>query len=227
MKNTVNQRGFTLLEMLISSSIFAIVLFAIYTMHITSQDTSTRGVTKIEVQQNGRVALKRMAREIRMAGYDPSVAIPTQASQTAIQVANANTITFIADVTGDGVSDQVAYRLQGSQLIRDSSSWVGGVWTPPASSVLADGVIALPFTYFDASDNETAVLQDIQRITIGVTTQETAARFQQTFPLTTDVRLRNAASSGGGGGGDDDDKDKDDDKDDDDDDDDDKDKDDD
>ncbi len=194
MKITRNQSGFTLLEMLISSAIFAIVLFAIYTMHITSLDTSTRGVNKIEVQQNARVAKVRMAREIRMAGYDPSSAIPVQGSPTAVQVANANAITFIADVTGDGRSDQVTYQLQGTQLIRESASWVGAAWTPtpPVSSELADSVITLSFTYYDANDNVTATLAAIQRITIGITTQEATGGMQQTFPLTLDVRLRNA-----------------------------------
>ena len=194
MKITRNQSGFTLLEMLVSSAIFAIVLFAIYTMHITSQDTSTRGVNKIEVQQNARVAKERMTREIRMAGYDPSSAISVQGSPTAVQVATATTLTFIADVTGDGVSEQVTYQLQGTQLIRESASWVGAAWTPtpPASSELADSVITLSFTYYDANDNVTATLAAIQRITIGITTQEATGGMQQTFPLTLDVRLRNA-----------------------------------
>ncbi len=194
MKITRNQSGFTLLEMLISSAIFAIVLFAIYTMHITSLDTSIRGVNKIEVQQNARVAKERMAREIRMAGYDPSSAIPLQGSPTAVQVATATTLTFIADVTGDGRSDQVTYQLQGTQLIRESASWVGAAWTPtpPVSSELADSVITLSFTYYDANDNVTATLAAIQRITIGITTQEATGGMQQTFPLTLDVRLRNA-----------------------------------
>ncbi len=195
MKITRNQSGFTLLEMLISSAIFAIVLFAIYTIHITSLDTSTRGVNKIEVQQNARVAKERMAREIRMAGYDPSSAIPVQGSPTAVQVATATTLTFIADVTGDGVSEQVTYQLQGTQLIRESASWVGAAWTPtpPASSELAESVITLSFTYYDASNNVTATLAAIQRITIDITTQETTAGLlPQTFFLTLDVRLRNA-----------------------------------
>ncbi|MFQ5847190.1 MAG: PilW family protein [Candidatus Methylomirabilales bacterium] len=188
------QRGFTLLEMLISSAIFAIVLLAIYTMHITNQDTSTRGVNKIESQQNARVAKERMAREIRMAGYDPSDAIAAQSSQVPVQLASANTLTFIADIDDNGVSDRVTYRLQGTQVIRETASWVGGAWTPnpPASSEMADNVTALSFTYYDGNDNVTATLTDIRRITMLITTQETAGGMIQTFPLRMDVRLRNA-----------------------------------
>jgi type IV pilus assembly protein PilW len=192
-KTIWNQSGFTLLEMLVSSAVFVIVLFAVYLMFTTNQVTYARGENKVELQQNGRVAMRRMAREIRMAGYDPGTAIPAQASQTAIQVANANMITFIADLDGDDVSDQVIYRLQGNQVIRESASWVGGAWTPnpPVSSELADSVSALSFTYFDNTDTATATLADIRRITLGITVQDTTAGFQDTFPLTVDVRLRN------------------------------------
>lgn len=183
-----NQRGFTLLEMLVSSAVFVIVLFAVYLMLMTSQITYARGENKVEIQQNARVAMQRMAREIRMSGYDPS-----NASTTAIQAANANSITFIADLDGDDISDQVTYRLQGNQVIRESASWVGGAWTPnpPVSSELADGVTALSFSYFDSTDTATATLASIRRITLGITVQDTAAGFQDSFPLTVDVRLRN------------------------------------
>lgn len=101
------------------------------------------------------------------------------------------------------------YSLVGNQIIRDSSSWLGGAWNPatatPNSSVLADGVRpatdpggpGLTFTYFDGSDIPIAApvpaasLGNIRRITMGITTQETAGGMQQTFLLTMDVRLRN------------------------------------
>ncbi len=209
MKFIRNQKGFTLLEMLVSTAVFTIILFAVYTMLTGNQATYARGENRVEIQQNARVAMRRMIREIRMVGYDPSSAIPAQASQTAVQIANANTITFIADLDGDNDADNipdtdwVRYQLQGSQLIRESSSWVGGAWTPPInnpnSSVLADAVTALNFTYFDGNDpnNEIAApvpaasLTAIRRITVDITGQEAAASFQDAFPLTADVRLRN------------------------------------
>ncbi len=199
MKNTGAQQGFTLLEILIASAVFTIVLFAIYGMFVTNQTTYDRGVNKVEIQQNARVAMEAIAREIRMAGYDPSDAINLLPS-TAIEIANANDIRFIADVTGDAVSDQVRHWLAGNQVMRDISSWNAGTgtWDPPGSGELAASVSTLTFQYFDANDvgipAPVAVgsLTDIRRITIGITAQGTAAGIQETFPLTIDVRVRNA-----------------------------------
>jgi len=195
MKAGHNQNGFTLLEALIMSSIFVIVLIAVYTSFESGQKTVTWGETKAEVQQTARVAMGMMANEIRTAGYDPSNppvgVIPGLPSPTAIQVANANTVTFIGDVDGDNVTDQVTYRLQGTQVIRDFSSWIGGAFPAPAPDQLADGVTALTFAYFDGNDNPTAVRADIRRITVGLTTQAPAGGKPETFPLIMDVRLRN------------------------------------
>jgi len=186
-----DQQGFSLLEVLISLSVFTIVLFAVYTSFTASHRTFVRGEDKIEVQQTSRVAMGMAASEIRTAGYDPSN-VMTLMPTTAIQVANANTLTFIADVDGNNVTDQVTYRLQGTQLIRDFASWGGAAPFPaPASEQLADGVTALTFAYFDSSDNPTATLANIRRITIGLTVQETGVGGQQSLPLTMDVRLRN------------------------------------
>ncbi len=187
----MHRNGFTLLETLIFSAIFVIVLMAIYTTYVATHTTFTAELNKIEVQQNAWVGTERMSREIRTVGYDPSDVI-TVLSTTAVQVANANDITFVADVDGDGNTDQVRYSLNGNaQIIRESSSWNGAAFPAFTPSVVADGVSALTFTYYDGSDTVTTTLADIRRITIDLTTQRTAGGRPATFPLTTDVRLRN------------------------------------
>ncbi len=196
MRRLSGEKGFSLLEVLIFLAIFAVVLGAVYLVYMTSHTTATWGENKIELQQNARVALEMAAREIRMVGYDPSNAIPGQpvCCRTAFQVAGANTVTFIGDVTGDDVTDKVRYLrggASGNQVIREISSWVGGVWTPTVSSEVADGVTAVSFTYYDGSDAVTATLANIRRITIAITAQGTAGVRLETFPLTMDVRSRN------------------------------------
>lgn len=201
MKGWQNQKGFTLLEVLIALSIFVIVLLAVYVVYESSRATFIRGQNKVEVQQTARVAIEMMASEIQTPGYDPSNAM-TLMPTTAIQAGNANSLTFVADVDGDNVTDQVTYRLQGNQLIRDFASWNGAAFPAPVSDQLADGVTTLSFRYFDGSDpnNEIAApvpaasLAAIRRISVAVTVQRTAAGISsipETLPLTTDVRLRN------------------------------------
>jgi type IV pilus assembly protein PilW len=194
MKHWGNHKGFTLMEVLIALSVFVIVLFAVYVAYESSRTTFTRGQNKVEIQQTARVAMDMLTNEVRMAGYDPSDVMnppPAPPTTSAIVAANANTLTFIADVDGDNVTDQVTYRLQGTQVIRDLASWDGATFPAPTSEVLGEGVTALTFNYFDASDNPTATLADIRRITVGLTIQGTALGKQETLPLTMDVRLRN------------------------------------
>jgi len=63
--------GFTIVELLISSSIMVLALIGVYLAFDTTSATYSRGQGRAEVQQNGRVAMDQMARQIRMAGYFP------------------------------------------------------------------------------------------------------------------------------------------------------------
>ncbi len=193
------------MEALISLGIFGIVLSAIYLAYVSSHTTFTSGNNKVEVQQNARVGMEEMAREVRTAGYDPSGVIPTLGSATqncatnppqgsgpfAVQVACADYISFVADVTGEGTTDRVVYKREGNQLKREISSWDGTTFPATAGSELADSVTALSFTYYDGNGAVTADRASIRRIAIGLTAQGTAGGKQETFPLLIDVQLRN------------------------------------
>jgi len=198
-------RGFSLLEALVVAAIFGIVLTAIYSTAVTSQTLAVRGNNKIDLQQNARVGMERLATEIRMAGYDPSNVLPALATAAqnctltppqgsgpfAVQAACAHAISFLADVTGDGITEKVVYRQVGNQVMRDIASWTGTAFPAAASSALVESVSALTFTYYDGSDVVTADPASIRRITIRLTTQGTAGGMPVTFPLAFDVRLRN------------------------------------
>jgi len=60
-----DERGFTLTELLTVLAVLALVLAAVVTIQQDALQAYITGSNKTEVQQNARVALERMAREIR------------------------------------------------------------------------------------------------------------------------------------------------------------------
>ena len=200
MRGPGQQAGFTLLEALVALAVFGFVTVGAMTLYASNQDAYRRGQTQAESQQNARVALQSVARELRVAGYDPSGVVATLTSPTPIQVANANGLTFVADVTQDGVLDQVSYQLQGGRLVRSISSWDGTAFPTPVPGELASGLSELTLTYFDGtipvnanlpSPVTTSSLADIRRIRLGLVASDSAIGAQKSFPLFVDIRLRN------------------------------------
>ncbi|WP_300460940.1 prepilin-type N-terminal cleavage/methylation domain-containing protein [Desulfobacula sp.] len=70
-KYNVNNRGFTLVELLIAMTITTIVSAGIFSAYQNQQKAQLAQKQVIEMQQNLRVALYIMTSDIRMAGYDP------------------------------------------------------------------------------------------------------------------------------------------------------------
>ena len=65
MDQTYSQKGFTLTELLLVISLLLIITSAISGINLLSQRAYQEGEAAVEITQNGRVILERMAREIR------------------------------------------------------------------------------------------------------------------------------------------------------------------
>lgn len=76
MRNTLN--GFTLVEVLVTVTIFVLVLAVIANIYVLSQKFYQEGSVEAELLQNGRIILERLARELRQAEE-----IVTQLPQTS------------------------------------------------------------------------------------------------------------------------------------------------
>lgn len=63
-----NQRGFTLVELIIVIGIFGIIMGAVYTLYLTHQRNAYSQEELIDVQQNLRIAMDMITRDLRMAG---------------------------------------------------------------------------------------------------------------------------------------------------------------
>ena len=113
-----NTRGFTLIEILVATAVSMIMLIAIG-MAIESAQRSTGGIErKVTAQQDVRSALQLMAMEIRMASYNPSLAVnadiwrntncsfpAANPTYRGIQGATENSITVEMDIAGDPSGD--------------------------------------------------------------------------------------------------------------------------
>lgn len=155
-------RGFTLLETLISAALFSLVITGVYLLYTTMQNTMSRGELKSDLQQNARVGLDQMTREIRMAGYDPgddALSKVTLQPKTAIRAASGGCLSFVtysldrSTSPATEKSTQITYDLSETTLRRRQDAWDGSqAFSGGSAQPLAESVNSLTFTYYDASN---------------------------------------------------------------------------
>lgn len=203
--------GFSFVEMLIGSAVFVVVLLAVVMILDVSQRDYASGAAKSDAQQNVRVVLESMARELRMAGYAPSKAgcsPPPVGAVTAL-----NPLTFRADVDGDKCVDQVIYTFDAptdttkpcdvsdpatiGKITRSVQAWDGANWNPdpPAPTdkfEVAQCVKTVTITYYNNTGGAAATSADVRRIRISITGEENVrGHAPRAYTVSTDVRLRN------------------------------------
>ncbi len=156
------QKGFTLVEILISLSVFVLVLLAIYQLFDSSRATYSSGQTRVDVQQNARVALDEMVRELRMAGYFPenydnSIGPPPTGNDLVnpqpIQVATNAGLAVYGDPDATGASGYFLYCLDGSTVRRRRSTVSGtSAFSCSGGDILAENITGLQFAYLDGNN---------------------------------------------------------------------------
>jgi len=67
------KKGLTLIELLIALALSSILIAALYRIFISQQKTYTVQDQVVDIQQNLRIAIGQMTREIRMAGYGGNI----------------------------------------------------------------------------------------------------------------------------------------------------------
>lgn len=190
-------KGFTILELVVSLSLFLIVLTAIYMVYATSSNTYTWGEERTDNQQNARIALAVMERELRQVGYDPSSAIAS--GNPYVLVGTATQVEFVGDVDMNGTTDKVRYTYVAASktITREVSTWTGGSFPAYASPVpvFAEGITGLTLTYYNNASPAAQLavplsasdLLNAKMISITVTASGT----QMSYTIQTNVRPRN------------------------------------
>lgn len=180
----VGLAGLTILEALVATSIFMVVLLGVYLVYETSEATYWRGRAQTDIHQEVRASLERMQQELRIAGYDPS-----GTGQAAVQSPTSTSVSFVTDVDGNNVSELVTYDRDATarRIRRTVRPWTGTGWGLATVTMLARDVDALTFQYFPS-----AVVPGLNRIRITIQASKPIPRQPtQQHQVATDVLLRN------------------------------------
>ncbi|HON99227.1 MAG TPA: prepilin-type N-terminal cleavage/methylation domain-containing protein [Syntrophales bacterium] len=176
----MNERGVTLVEMIITLGVTVILMGAVYMAINAVQRHSTGIERKVTAQQDVKPALDIMALEIGMASYNPTAATGLWRSPTActaaatnqeykgIQEATTTTIAVEMDLNDDGVltgaNEIIRYRYDTANSYVTRETNCGGqqpfLGDDPASGrprtvLVINNALNIPvFRYFDGQGTE-------------------------------------------------------------------------
>ena len=193
--------GFSMIELLIAISIVGIILIALSAAFERSGRLYTTQNVSAALQDEVRAAVEIMAREIRMAGYDPF-----KTGDFEIKTATATHLRFLLDLNEDGLvnntgfpdCERLSFRYSNAnealQIICGESTGGQDVQTLIGGANTDTRVTAMDLEYMDNQNNSTNFIQDIRGVVITLTAEAPAGRrgmIEKSY--STWVEFRNAA----------------------------------
>lgn len=176
-----DQRGYTVAEMLVTAAVIAFIMAGLLSLLVTGQQSYTTGAGRAEAQQNARLVVERMIRELRTAGHDPLgtatfAAVTALGAGTGFVIRNdwngSGAIDAAVATTVDNVQhgEQITYTFAGTTLTRQESV------VDAAAVTVTDRISGMTLTYRDADDNVVATpsgvnAANIRTVEVDVTTQ--------------------------------------------------------
>lgn len=160
----IENKGFTLIELMITMAVSLIIMTGIYAIYNAQSTAHRNQQIVVDMMQNLRAGLYYMEREIRVAGFDP-----LGTANAGITLANLSDIQFTLDNNGDGdltagagmdADEQIRYRLLNNTLERQDGT--------NAFTAMANNIDALQFYYFDENNAQTTNLGAIDTVQIAM-----------------------------------------------------------
>lgn len=198
------QKGFTIVEVLIAIFITGVVALSVYSLYNTFYRHTNTQDMMVEAQQNARVAIDSMERELMNAGYAAGTAdIVTEATADSVKFIYTDPATDTTMSSTAGNRLEVKYALQTVSGIQYLTRKADNLSTSSIGNTeqVIPYVDAFAITYYDINGNVIADTSTqpnrntIKFISVTLTTK-TKANVQgttapKTFTVETHVRLRN------------------------------------
>ncbi|KKQ54128.1 MAG: hypothetical protein US83_C0002G0087 [Candidatus Falkowbacteria bacterium GW2011_GWC2_38_22] len=184
-----NNYGYTLVELMVSITIFLTIAFIGSDFIITGFKTTRFENEQAEAVKIARDAMKTMVLELKEARH-------SDGTDVAINTAEQQNIIFYADIDNDGQTEKIRYFISGLDLIKVvtkpgiASDYSGlGATSTIAQYVNHQG--AAIFSYFDSEDMATNNKYDIRLININLSINVTPTIMPDDFTVETEVHFRN------------------------------------
>jgi type IV pilus assembly protein PilW len=175
-----NDKGLTLVELMIAMVISLIAFGAIYQAYQAQQRARTREQLVVDMQQNARSALAFMRRELRMAAFDPRMVDgidndlddgpddEDESAETGFVDIRLDRVRFTLDLNGDGDheddNEDIVYRFDNADdtnsdgIADDGAARLLRRNTDDAAySTLAYDIVAVAFAYAFDDDGDGAL----------------------------------------------------------------------
>ncbi len=175
-----DQRGVTLTELLIALVLGVFTIGAVYGVHLHQVKQRIVQEDALAMQQTARAALDMMAREIRMAGYDPmGVNRDSDPSNDFHGIVYHPTNLHVrADLNGNGVltdsKESIVY------LYDDLTSTLRRKVGRGGRQPVAEHIESFTFSYLDALGRPTTHGPDVRAVNVQVTAR--SARADSRYP---------------------------------------------
>lgn len=200
-----DNRGFSLLELMLAGTILLLVLSAIYNIFPAQERAYEVQEKMAEMNQNARISMQSIVRYIRNAAYDP-----TRLADAGIQTATAQSIVFTQDDDGDGFinsprewigfsydgTDRQIDQCSGSTNCTNPQPFVDEIQNLQFNYIYADGessaVVGMPD---DGDEDGTNDFDDIREVEIQIVARGSSG-FGGQYPsrtLNSRVQVRNLA----------------------------------
>lgn len=184
-----NIKAFTLVEILVTMSIFMIIVF-MSSNFLTNSFKNSRFISEQDdAVTNARRALDVSKKEIRGANS-------SEQGDYALATIEDDNFIFYSDVDNDGEMEKIRYYLVGTDLIKQlTEPGPSKDYTlAPSSQTIShfmNNQEESVFTYYDSNYNETSLINEVRLIKINLKINVTPTISPNDYYVETDITLRN------------------------------------